>query len=447
MLETDTITAQPQRTENPTLALPLDGKSDWPAADWRSAVPSVSELTRRLRGHIEHSFFDVWVRGEISTLRKPVSGHSYFTLKDSSAQLSGVLFRGAASKLKFQIQEGMEVLAHGAVTVYESRGQYQLVCDAIEPCGIGALQLAFEQLKKKLHQEGLFNPERKRKLPALPRHIGIVTSATGAAVRDIIKVLSLRFPDRRITLFPAAVQGEKAAAEIVSAIKLAERWNREIAGGNTGGHLGEPVQMAVDVLIVGRGGGSLEDLWPFNEEIVARALFECSIPTVSAVGHEIDFTIADFVADVRAATPSAAAEMILPRKQDLLYQVTTRQESLTLFMKKKLQQLRLHLGHLSLRVTDPRERLRRMRDQLVKDLARLGSAMKSRLVFSRQILARHSGMLNSLSPLQVLSRGYCVTRSSSGPNSGALIKSIADTTCGQRITTQVSDGTFTSTVD
>ena len=394
----------------------------------------MSELTRRLRGHIENSFCDVWVRGEVSTLRRPVSGHAYFTLKDASAQLSGVLFRGAAAKLKFQLQEGMEVLAHGAVTVYEARGQYQIVCDAVEPCGVGALQLAFEQLKQKLQKEGLFAAAAKKPLPYLPSHIGIVTSATGAAVRDILKVLSRRFPNRRVTIFPAAVQGEKAAGEIVAAIRAAQIWNN-IARNEPGGS-------CVDVLIVGRGGGSLEDLWPFNEEIVARALFECSIPTVSAVGHEIDFTISDFVADVRAPTPSAAAEMVVPKKEELLFQVKTRQDRLQLCMKRRLQQMRLHLGHLSQRLQDPRECIRRLKDQFQKALSQLQSNMRTRIVFSKRSLEQAAAVLHSLSPMQILARGYSLTRTALRE----IARSIHQIQPNDSLQTELADGFVESVV-
>ncbi len=227
------------------LSLPLDPK---PMVDWKSQVPSVSEITRKIRGQLENSFFDVWIKGEISNFRKPVSGHAYFILKDNTAQMKAVLFRGSLQKLKFDIKDGMEILLHGKITVYEARGDYQMVADTAEPVGVGALQLAFEQLKKKLHAEGLFDPKHKKKLPYIPRRIGVVTSSTGAAVRDILKVLSRRFPNLHIMIFPAAVQGEKAAPEIVRAISSAESWNQY-----------NPLKR-IEALIVGRGGGSLEDM-------------------------------------------------------------------------------------------------------------------------------------------------------------------------------------------
>jgi exodeoxyribonuclease VII large subunit len=393
-------------------------------------VPSVSQLTRRIRGHIENSFFDLWVRGEISNFRKPVSGHAYFVVKDAAAQLRGVLFRGALSKVKFQLKDGMEVLLHGTVTVYEAKGEYQLVADAVEPVGVGALQLAFEQLKQKLNQEGLFDPKFKKLLPPLPKRIGIITSATGAAVKDILKVLSRRFPDRHVIIFPAAVQGEKAAGEICAALQNAERWNRE-----------KP-ENALDVLIVGRGGGSLEDLWPFNEEIVARAIFQCSIPIISAVGHEIDYTIADFVADVRAPTPSVAAEIVLPRKEELVTQVGHHTVRLHGLMQKRLQQLRLHLGHLSQRLVDPRQKIRATREKFALLEGKLRVAIQTRCRMARQRLESAAQMLHSLSPLQVIARGYTLTRRADG----SLVRSLRDAPIGERILTRIGDGTLESEV-
>lgn len=264
-------------------------------------------------------------------------------MKDASAQLKAVMFRGAIQKTKFQLQDGMEVLLHGTLTVYEARGEYQIVADSVEPVGAGALQLAFEQLKKKLHARGLFNPKHKKKLPYLPKRIAMVTSATGAAVKDVLKVLGRRFPNLKFFVIPASVQGEKAAPEIVNGIRLAEKWNAENPNDQ------------IDAMIVGRGGGSMEDLWPFNEEIVARAIHACPIPIISAVGHEIDFTIADFVADLRAPTPSAAAEIIVPRLDELKTQLTTQRSRLNSNMQRSVQQLRLHLGHLSSRLVDPED--------------------------------------------------------------------------------------------
>jgi len=398
--------------------------------DWKAEVPSVSQLTRRIRGHIENAFFDVWVRGEISNFRKPGSGHGYFILKDEKSQLRSVIFRGQLSKHRFQIQDGMEVLLHGVISVYEARGEYQIICDRIEPVGVGALQLAFEQLKIKLQKEGLFDKAHKKPTPFLPSRIGVVTSATGAAVRDIIKVLSRRFVNREIMLIPAAVQGKKAAEEICNALSQAEKWNTV-----------HP-EKAIEVLIVGRGGGSLEDLWPFNEEIVARKIYACPIPIISAVGHEIDFTIADFVADLRAPTPSAAAEIVVPSKEELLIRVKYPTQRLYSNLHKSLQQLKLHVGHLTQRLIDPRERIKKFRETFQQVSHRLYSAMKTRLELSRNKLESAAQMLHSLSPLQVLGRGYSITRT----DKGKLIKSIKNLKEGTALTHLVSDGTIESRV-
>lgn len=399
-------------------------------ADWREKIPTVSQLTRRVRGHIENSFFDVWVRGEISNFRKPVSGHAYFILKDATAQLRGVMFRGQLSKIKFELKDGMEILLHGQVTVYEARGEYQIVADTLEPVGVGALQLAFEQLKKKLHAEGLFEAKYKKALPYLPKRIGIVTSATGAAVRDILKVISRRYPNREIYILPASVQGEKAPTDIRNAIELAERWNQQEPG------------RAIEVLIVGRGGGSLEDLFCFNDEIVARAIFKCAIPIISAVGHEIDFTIADFVADLRAPTPSAAAEIVFPRKEELIHRIEQPTMRLAMILRKRLQQLRLHLGHLSQRLVDPRQKIKKYQETLRLIEARLQAAMRNRCRLTRQRSESAIQLLHSLSPLQILGRGYSLTLT----ESGAIVRQVAEAPPGTILETRLSDGKVRSQV-
>lgn len=399
-------------------------------SDWRNKVPSVSQLTRRLRGHIENAFFDVWVKGEISNFKKPVSGHAYFNLKDSNAQLRAVMFRGSLSKLKFELKDGMEILLHGTISVYEARGDYQLVADTAEPVGAGALQMAFEQLKAKLQAEGLFDPKHKKQLPTLPKRIGVITSPTGAVVRDILTVLSRRFNEREILIIPTSVQGEKAAPEIVAALKSAEEWNKTYP------------KRALEVLILGRGGGSLEDLWPFNEEIVARAIFNCSIPIISAVGHEVDITISDFVADLRAPTPSAAAEIVLPRKDDLVSLVRQQQLRLKTIVTKYLMQLRLHVGHLGNRLLDPRERIRHMKEKFQTLQQKLFSSFMNRLTLHRKRIESQIQMLHSLSPLQVLCRGYSLTRTAEKK----IIHSVKEVSPGQMIVTQLHDGEFFSEI-
>lgn len=269
-----------------------------PPARPERRVWSVTELTAAIRNALENRFPEVWIEGEISNCRLWNTGHLYFTLKDAGAQIKAVMFRTAFRYLKFKPEDGLHVVARGRVSVYDPKGEYQLVCEHLEPVGQGALQLAFEQLKKRLQAEGLFDTARKRRLPALPRKIGIVTSLDGAAIRDIIKVLSRRHPNAHLIIRPARVQGEGAASDIARGLRAITR----VPG--------------VDVVVVGRGGGSIEDLWAFNEEVVARAIFQSPVPVISAVGHEVDFTIADFVADLRAPTPSAAAEIVVAGKEE-----------------------------------------------------------------------------------------------------------------------------------
>ena len=261
---------------------------------------TVSDLTRRIKGILEDGFSNISVQGEISNFKRHSSGHLYFTLKDANSQISAVMWRGRASGLFFTPQDGMKVIVRGNITVYEVRGAYQIDIIQIQPLGVGELQIAFERLKQQLSEEGLFDAEYKKTIPQYPNRIGIVTSPTGAAIKDIINIISRRYPSVELILYPVKVQGEGAAEEIAQAIQQFNLY------GN------------IDVLIVGRGGGSLEDLWAFNEEVVARAIFKSEIPIVSAVGHEIDFTIADFVADLRAPTPSAAAELVVPNRLDVI---------------------------------------------------------------------------------------------------------------------------------
>src|SRR5712692_5873730 len=401
------------------------------------ALYTVSALTALLRLHIESAFPDVWVEGEVSNLRIPTSGHAYFTLKDATSQIRMVLFRSAGRALRFALEDGMHLVCRGRVTVYEPKGDYQVIVEYAEPKGVGALQLAFEQLKERLAAEGLFAEARKRSLPFFPRHIGVVTSPTGAAIRDIVQVARKRFPGIEIVLNPVAVQGESAAGEIARAIEeLNER------GG-------------LDVLIVGRGGGSLEDLWPFNEEIVARAIAASRIPVVSAVGHEIDYTIADFVADVRAPTPSAAAELVVRDRQALLNQaeniwkrsvqairtdlrdrrarVEAERRGLldpTALVARAMQrrddlEMRLRLA-LSARLKDLRSGVEALRQDVLlqspiqriqKGLTmlphlrtRLQQRMGVALELWRRSLEEAIGAMHALSPLAILGRGYSITR-------------------------------------
>src|SRR5947207_12646256 len=294
-------------------------------------VLTVTELTVRVRDLLESEFFEIWVEGELSNCRLWNTGHLYFTLKDSASQIRGVIFRSALRYLKFKPADGLRVVARGRLSVYEPKGEYQLICEHLEPQGLGALQLAFDQLKKRLQNEGLFDQARKRPLPSLPRKIGIVTSLEGAAIRDIIKVLGRRYANAHLVIRPARVQGEGAADEIARGLRAIGRVPR------------------VDVVIVGRGGGSIEDLWAFNEEAVARAIAQSPVPVISAVGHETDVTIADFVADLRAPTPSAAAEIVVSAKDEFCGRIDSLQARLRASARARVQNIDRRLHALDVR--------------------------------------------------------------------------------------------------
>ena len=352
---------------------------------------TIAQLNDLVKGTLERSLEALWVVGEISNFRVPPSGHCYFTLKDDKSQIAAVMFRRQGGGLPFAPENGMEVLCFGRVSLYTARGDLQLYVERMEPRGQGALYVAFEQLKKKLAAEGLFDEKRKRPLPFLPVSIGIVTSDKGAALHDMLRILRDRFAARRIVIRPVKVQGDGAGPDIAAAIAELSR-------------SGE-----VDVMIVGRGGGSIEDLWAFNEEVVARAIAASSVPVVSAVGHEVDFTIADFVADLRAPTPTAAAQMIVPRRADLADQVQMLSDQLRRNLDLKLAASRLALNGLIKRLADPARELREKQqrlDELSVDLLR---RFQEQLRRRRQELSQAAGRLNALSPLAVLDRGYCIT--------------------------------------
>lgn len=366
------------------------GPAELPLFSEERAFLTVSELTQIIKGTLERELEPCWVVGEISNFRIPPSGHLYFTLKDDKSQISAVMFRRQGQGLGFQPENGMEVFCFGRVSVYPVRGDLQLYVESMEPKGRGALYLAFEQLKKRLAEEGLFAVERKRPLPFLPASIGLVTSLQGAALRDMLRILGDRFPDRRIVIRPVKVQGDGAAAEIAGAVT-------EL------GRSGE-----VEVMIVGRGGGSLEDLWAFNEEVVARAIFAAGVPVISAVGHEIDFTIADFVADHRAPTPTAAAEMVVPRKADLMERVEELRGRLLREIHDRLDQEREAWAGLARRLADPRRRLQENQMRLDELSLALGRRFQDHLDRLKSRLTQGVGRLSSLSPLAVLERGYSI---------------------------------------
>jgi exodeoxyribonuclease VII large subunit len=423
-----------------------------------------------LRTSIEAQFSDIWLEGELSNLRAPGSGHVYCTLKDKASQIRAVLFRSNAVRLRFALQEGLHVIVRGRLTVYEPRGEYQIVLDIVEPKGIGALQLAFEQLKERLATEGLFDQNRKKSIPAFPRTVGVVTSLTGAAIRDILAVLRRRWPTLHILIAPVQVQGENAGRQIAEALTALNK-------------LG-----SVDVIIVGRGGGSLEDLWSFNEEIVVRAIAGSHVPVVSAVGHEIDVTLADFVADLRAPTPSAAAEAVVPvlvETVERLRELKVRLGQVMLrhcaFERQRLDagirgvtDLRLRLQEAAQRTDDMVDRLREMVQQLLtawrervhgvqRDLSGLNPilAIKQGLAivpqFSKRlegqmgvILAQHRyrihaklAQLNTLSPLAILGRGYSILQT---VPAGKILHRANDVGVGQELEAQLASGRLSCTV-
>src|SRR5712671_3813267 len=418
-------------------------------------VYSVSELTREIKAIVEGRFPSVLVKGEVSNLRAPSSGHLYFTLKDADACLDAVLFRTEARRLRFSVQNGLSLVARGRLALYEPQGRYQLVCDTVEPLGAGALQVAFEQLKERLQKEGLFESTRKRKLPFLPRRIAVVTSPSGAAVHDFLRVLHRRFANLPVLIVPARVQGEGAAQEIARGIVRAAK------------------QPRVDVVVVARGGGSLEDLWAFNEEVVARALCGCPVPTVSAVGHEIDVTIADYCADVRAPTPTAAAELIARVKDELSADLAQRKARLGRAIRGQLERKRGQLDKLRGRVADPRRRiedmlhdqlaarqqmLRALRERLQsqhprerlhrleREVARLEQKLRS--LAGRALAARRhryeglTARLDALSPLKVLARGYAVAFD----ERGHALQRAAQVQPGERVRVRLHEGELSAQV-
>jgi exodeoxyribonuclease VII large subunit len=415
---------------------------------------TVSELTASIRGELEKSFASVWVEGEISNLYAPTSGHWYFTLKDEFAQMRAACYRSTNQRIRFRPEDGLQVRARGRVSVYEPKGEYQLIVETLEPVGAGALQLAFEQTKARLQAEGLFAAELKRAIPFFPRRIGVVTSPTGAAIRDIINVISRRTRSVHVLFAPARVQGEDAAHEIVRAIKfLNEHHARSLQDGSHG--------TGIDVIIVGRGGGSIEDLWAFNEEAVARAIRNSAIPVISAVGHETDFTIADFAADLRAPTPSAAAELVAAHEEQLCSQLDSLNRNLARSIRFRLsaersrvQQLAYSRGFDEVRgrlrtamtVADDTEHrmqtsiavrmqlaLRRLdaavhaltpshlRERVASGRARFDAlchsrdaALTARVEHAGQQFSLAAAALDAMSPLKVLERGYAIAQDASG---------------------------------
>ncbi len=383
---------------------------------------TVTELTARVRGLLEPSLTDVWVQGEVSNLRPAASGHLYFSLKDKGASLS-VAFFGWGSRKRFELRDGLEVLCHGKVSVYPPRGSYQLVADRIEPLGAGALQAALEQLKAKLAGEGLFDSARKRAIPKYPSRICVITSPSGAALRDVLNVLGRRAPHVRVVVVPSLVQGEGAADQLVRGLELANLWE-----------LGE-------VVLLTRGGGSLEDLWCFNNEALVRAIVASKLPVVSAVGHEIDTTLSDFAADVRAATPSAGAEILTNHWFESGRRVVELAQRLEQLARRGVKDRSAILQHVVARLIDPRDRLRDQIQRCDELSLRLERAIGVRLDSRRSMLAQWVAKLDALSPLKVLERGYAIVRASAeGEASGKVIRSASQVDSGLRMAVTFYDG-------
>ncbi len=411
-------------------------------------IYTVSEVTRMIKMELESAFPLLWVEGEVSNFHRHQSGHLYFTLKDERSQLRAVMFRSEAQKVPFELEDGLQIISRGRINVYEPRGEYQLLVEVVEPKGKGALQLAFEQLKEKLKKEGLFDAKFKKKLPLLPKKVGVVTSPRGAAIVDILRTLERRFARLHILIYPVKVQGEGAADEIVEGIDYL-------------GHL-----LDIDVIIVGRGGGSIEDLWAFNEEKVARSIFRCPIPIISAVGHEIDFTIADFVADIRASTPSVAAEMVIEKEQSFKDRIENlekrmihdqkyflqerRHEVLSLTHHRAFQNMRIKLLNLEQKVDELETKawnaIRDMQRKIAEDKSRailleerMRGTLRGMLQHFEAQWEKFSAQLHNLSPLNILKQGYALCWRDGGQ---FLIRRIDEVKKEEEVTVSFYKGEF-----
>ena len=468
------IPASPQSRQSPQGTQDSQDIQDYqvPAQIQAQKPLTVTQLTRQITLLLEGKFRSLTVEAELSNVKRASSGHWYFSLKDDQSQIRCVMFRNAAAGLRFEPENGLEIVVRGHLTVYQQRGEYQLMVSAMEPKGLGALQLAFEQLKAKLEAEGLFAAEHKQPIPFLPRRIGIVTSAAGAVIHDMLTVLERRFAGIPVLFFPTPVQGDSAAPRLVEAIRYLNSLRDS---------------QQIDVLIIGRGGGSMEDLWAFNDEKLARAIFASDIPVISAVGHETDFTIADFVSDLRAPTPSAALEQAVPNKQDLIQTVSQKQERLQRKMLQELGRLREHVEAVRLRLASPVAMVQQyaqrvddldslLRERTLRQLENLrsrttGIAEKLFLLSPGRELSthRHSlkilwnrltravsllhkkrsdsvqqrmDLLDSLSPLSVLHRGYSVTLD----NKGKALRSVKEVHSGEELQVRMEDGTLQTKV-
>ena len=383
---------------------------------------TVSEVQSEARTLLEEQFRDIWVEGEISGLSRSGPGHCYFTLKDDLAQLSSVMWRSTLERVKFEPESGLAVRARGYLTIYERAGRYQFIVQRLEPLGAGPLQVKFEQMRKRLEKEGLFDPARKRELPTFPRRVALVTSPTGAAVRDLIHVAQRRWPILEIVIVPVRVQGDGAAAEVAAGIRAADG-------------------MDFDVIVCGRGGGSPEDLWAFNEEVVARAIASAKTPVVSAVGHEVDVSISDLVADVRAATPSAAAEAITPDRAELAALLRERRRRLANGLRQRLTESRGRVRQIeaSRVFRRPLDLIDERQLRLDDGRQRLGAALGARLQERRGRIEVLAAELDALSPLKVLGRGYSVTR-----KDGTVVTRATQVSAGDELETLLAEGKLRS---
>lgn len=378
---------------------------------------TVSQLVSLVRQDLETKYRSVTIVGEISSFKPWRSGHWYFDLKDESALVPAVMFKGFCERVKFDVQEGLQVLIKGRVSVYAPQSKIQIIAESMEPVGAGALALAFEQLKAKLEKEGLFDLAHKKPLPFFPKVLGLVTSPQGAVLQDMLRILNHRMPGLEILLSPARVQGQGSAAELAQALKLLE------------------AQKICDVIIIGRGGGSLEDLWAFNEEVLARAIYECKTPIISAVGHETDFTIADFVADLRCATPTHAAQTVVPDKKELLDKLAQTENKLHKFAKAHIAKAQLLLAKLSKRLLSPKAMLLQVMQRLDMQAQRLEKIMLKRLQQAQQRLGANAAKLGALSPLKVLARGYGAVF-----QDDKIISQVAQVQIGAFLKLRLSDG-------
>ena len=393
---------------------------------------SVSALTAQLKGLLERSFPSVWVAGEVSNFTRAASGHWYFTLKDAGSQIRGVMFRGFNLRMRFDPRDGMEVLARGRIAVYEPRGEYQLIVEEMQPKGIGAAELALRQLKEKLLAKGYFDPRRKRPLPPFPRRVGLIASASGAAVRDMVELFAQRWPLTELVIRPSRVQGDGAALEVAAALKLLN-------------HFHTTRELPLDAIVIGRGGGSAEDLWAFNEEPVADAIFHSVVPVVSAVGHEIDVTVADLVADHRAETPSAAVVALVPDRREMVAGLLELRTRLYEGVARRVDSARDRVEQLATRpaLRRPLQRVRDLEQRLDDTAQRLARAANQRLIQAGAQLAALAARLETLSPLNVLTRGYSLTHTADGK----LVRAAADVKPGDVLVTRLSAGRVVSRVE